>query len=130
MHTTTRPGTQTYACTHASAQTHTHRQICNTYCLSTATVVSRTRLSVTLYVCCLSCCTLHSHISLLKHECSCCLSSCTLHSHISLLKHECSCCLSCCTLHSHISLLKHECSCCLPVFSNLPRTVRSRFVRT
>jgi len=29
--------------------------ICNTYCLSTATMVARTRLSVTLYVHCLSC---------------------------------------------------------------------------
>jgi hypothetical protein len=30
--------------------------MCNTYCFSTATIVARTRLSVTLYVICLSCC--------------------------------------------------------------------------
>ena len=35
-------------CTHA----HAHK-MCNTYCFATATVVSRTRLSVTLYVHCL-----------------------------------------------------------------------------
>jgi len=29
--------------------------ICNTYCFSTATIVARTRLDVTLYVHCLSC---------------------------------------------------------------------------
>ena len=35
--------------------TRTHRQICDTYCFSTATMVSRTLLSVTLYIHCLSC---------------------------------------------------------------------------
>ena len=35
--------------------THTHTEISNTYFFSTATVVTRTRLSVTLYVHCLSC---------------------------------------------------------------------------
>ena len=34
--------------------THTHTQNCNCYCFSTATIVSRTRLSVTLYVHCVS----------------------------------------------------------------------------
>jgi hypothetical protein len=38
MHTSTRPGTHT--------QARTHRPICNTYCFSTATMVTRTRLSV------------------------------------------------------------------------------------
>jgi hypothetical protein len=33
---------------------NTHR-MCNTYCFSTATMITRTRLSVTLYVHCLSC---------------------------------------------------------------------------
>ena len=37
-----------------AARAHTHT-ICNTYCLSTTTVVARTRLTVTLYVCFLSC---------------------------------------------------------------------------
>ena len=31
-------------------------RMCNTYCLSTATVVSRTRLNVRLYIHCFSCC--------------------------------------------------------------------------
>ena len=34
---------------------HTLR-ICNTYCFSIATMVTRTRLNVTLYAHCLSCC--------------------------------------------------------------------------
>jgi hypothetical protein len=44
-------------CPHARKRVlaHTHRQICNTYCFSTPTVVPRTQLSVTLYVRCLSC---------------------------------------------------------------------------
>ena len=43
-----------YNYTHA--RTHTHTQgLCNTHCFSTATMVLRTRLSVTLYVHCLSC---------------------------------------------------------------------------
>jgi hypothetical protein len=42
-------------CTHARALTRTHRQKCNTYCFSTAIIVARTRLNVTLYVHCLSC---------------------------------------------------------------------------
>ena len=37
----------THACMHA--------ELCNTVCLSTATVVLKTRLSVTLYIHCLSC---------------------------------------------------------------------------
>jgi hypothetical protein len=46
-----------HARTHARppAQACTHRPICNTYCFSTATIVSWTRLIVTLYVHCLSC---------------------------------------------------------------------------
>ena len=39
----------------ALAHAHTHTQICNTYCFSTAAVVRRTGLNVTLYVHCLSC---------------------------------------------------------------------------
>jgi hypothetical protein len=39
---------------HAHTPTHpgnpTHREICNAYCFSTAAMVSRTRLGVTLYV--------------------------------------------------------------------------------
>ena len=56
----------TYAHAHAHApeyphtRTHTqactHTPICNTYCFSTATMVTRTRLIVTLYVHCLYCC--------------------------------------------------------------------------
>ena len=41
--------------THAYTRARTHRQICNTYCFSTATMVSWTRLIVTLHVLCLSC---------------------------------------------------------------------------
>jgi hypothetical protein len=40
----------THARTPARAHTHTHRGICNTYYVSTATVVSWTCLNVTLYV--------------------------------------------------------------------------------
>ena len=40
---------------HTHTHTHTHTEICNTNCFSTATMVSRTRLSVTLHVHCLSC---------------------------------------------------------------------------
>jgi hypothetical protein len=49
----------TYAHAHAHAPghalTHTHTQICSTYCVSTATLVSGTRISVTVYVHCVSC---------------------------------------------------------------------------
>ena len=34
----------------------THREICNNYCFSKETLVSRTHFNVTLYVRCLSCC--------------------------------------------------------------------------
>jgi hypothetical protein len=44
-----------HARTHACVRTHTHRKICNTYCFSTATIVSQNRLIVTLYVHCLYC---------------------------------------------------------------------------
>ena len=45
-----------HALTQARARTHTHTfKICNTYCFSTANMVSRTLLTVTLYVHCLSC---------------------------------------------------------------------------
>ena len=49
------PPTYTYACirTHPLARAHT--QICNTFLFSTATVVTRTRLIVTLYVHFLTC---------------------------------------------------------------------------
>jgi hypothetical protein len=40
--------------THTHTHTPTHRS-CNTYCISTATVVTLTRLTVKLYVHCLSC---------------------------------------------------------------------------
>ena len=46
-HALTRPGTHTRA--------NTHREIGNTNCFSTVTMVSRTRLIVTLYVHCVSC---------------------------------------------------------------------------
>ena len=39
--------------THAHRHAHMHRDACNTYCYSTATLVTRTRLKVTLYVHCL-----------------------------------------------------------------------------
>jgi hypothetical protein len=39
---------------HARLQIHTLR-LCNTHCLTTATMVARTRLNVTLYVHCLPC---------------------------------------------------------------------------
>jgi hypothetical protein len=39
----------------AHTQTYIHRERSNTYCFSTATMVSRTRLNITLYVHCLSC---------------------------------------------------------------------------
>jgi hypothetical protein len=42
--------------THARARTHTYTlRIYNTYCFSTATVVTRTHLNVTLHVHCVSC---------------------------------------------------------------------------
>jgi hypothetical protein len=41
--------TNTHTHTHSHTHTHTHR-ICNIYCFSTARVVARTCLSVTLYV--------------------------------------------------------------------------------
>jgi hypothetical protein len=61
------------SCTHAHAHaqaaaiTDAHTQICNTYCFSTATVVTWTRLSVTLYVHSLSCYLL-SNVSSPKKE--------------------------------------------------------------
>ena len=72
--------THTHALTHkrlpanvqkTNTHTHTHIPICNTYCSSTATVVSWTCLNVTLYVHCLSCynrrlspCTCHIRVVL------------------------------------------------------------------
>jgi hypothetical protein len=38
------------ACTHPRAWANTRRKICNTFCLSTATVVTRMLLKVMLYV--------------------------------------------------------------------------------
>ena len=49
------PHTYTYACTRTHSRSHTHTQICNTHCLSTATMVSWTSPSVALYVHWLSC---------------------------------------------------------------------------
>ena len=45
--------------THAPPRAHTHREICSNCCFFTATMVSRTRLIVTLCVHCLSCWTLN-----------------------------------------------------------------------
>jgi hypothetical protein len=42
-------------CDRSHAHTHTHRQICNIYCSSTAPIFTRTLLNVTLYVHCLCC---------------------------------------------------------------------------
>ena len=56
----TRPRARVPTCTHARTQTHARRPISNTYCFSTATMVSRTRLIVTLYVHCLYCFPPHS----------------------------------------------------------------------
>jgi hypothetical protein len=53
MHTPTRWGTHVHARTHAQACTH--RPIYNTYCFSTAKMISWMRLSVTSYVHCLPC---------------------------------------------------------------------------
>ena len=55
MHTPTHPGTHTHVRSLARTHTHTHRQICNIYCSSTAPIFTRTLLNVTLYVHCLSC---------------------------------------------------------------------------
>jgi hypothetical protein len=49
----TRRRARVFTCTHAQACTH--RPICNAYSFSTATVASRMRLSVTLFVHCFSC---------------------------------------------------------------------------
>jgi hypothetical protein len=51
----TRSGTHMHGLKHAQACTHAHTPIINTYCFSTAKMVSWTRLNVTLYVHCLSC---------------------------------------------------------------------------
>ena len=40
---------------HTHTHTHKHTEMCNTYCFSTAKMVWRTRLSVTLYVHCVFC---------------------------------------------------------------------------
>ena len=53
--TSPRQRTHTHARTHPRARARAHTQICNTYCFSTATMVSWTRLSVTVYAHCLSC---------------------------------------------------------------------------
>ena len=47
---------RTHACTRPRARAHTRTEICNTYCFFTATMVTRRRLIVTLYVHCLSSC--------------------------------------------------------------------------
>jgi hypothetical protein len=59
-HARARAPVSTHTHTHSSARTHSptrahvHTRICNTYCFSAATMVSRTRLIVTLYVYCLT----------------------------------------------------------------------------
>ena len=52
-HASARVPTPTH--THALTRTNTHPEICKTYCFSTAKMISRTRLSLTLHVHCLSC---------------------------------------------------------------------------
>jgi hypothetical protein len=47
--------TRTHARTLGYTQKRTHTEIRNTYCFPTATVISRTQLSVTWHVLCLSC---------------------------------------------------------------------------
>jgi hypothetical protein len=56
-HAHTRPRVWVTTCTHARTHAHacTQGPICNTYCFSTATIISWTRLNVTLCVHCLSC---------------------------------------------------------------------------
>jgi hypothetical protein len=53
IYTHTHAHTRTHIRTHTHVHTHTHR-ICNTYCFSRTTMVTRTLLSVTLYLHCLS----------------------------------------------------------------------------
>jgi hypothetical protein len=48
--TTQKNYTHAHTCTSPGARAHTHTEICNTYCISTVAMVSRTRLDVTLYV--------------------------------------------------------------------------------
>ena len=49
------PTLQERTCTHSQTHTQTHKGIYKTYCFFTETVISWTRLSVTLYIYCLSC---------------------------------------------------------------------------
>jgi hypothetical protein len=46
---------------HTPTRKHAYTKTCNTYCFSTARMVSWTRLNVTLYVHCLSSCFLFRH---------------------------------------------------------------------
>jgi hypothetical protein len=66
----TRPRPRTPAFMHArtSTRAHTHTQICNTYCFSTATMVTRTHLSVMQYVHCLSSLQLFHSLYMLKYR--------------------------------------------------------------
>ena len=56
--------------THALTQARTQTEICNTYCFSMATLISLTRVNVTLYVHCLDClsCTEREGFSCLPHS--------------------------------------------------------------
>ena len=49
------PTTHVLAHTQTRIHTHSHTEVCNIYLFSTATVVTQTRLIVTLYARCLSC---------------------------------------------------------------------------
>ena len=53
---------------HACARAYTHRQICNTDCFFAATIFTRTRLSVTLFVHCLSCWVLLKDVNTIKQR--------------------------------------------------------------
>ena len=79
-----------HADAHALGHPHTptHTPICNTYCFSTATVVSWTRLSVTLYVHCLYCCnSLHLTVSV-KSTVTVLLFRLHILQHVKLLDHS------------------------------------------
>ena len=72
MRANTRPRPYTYTSTRMHARTntctHAHREVFNTYCFSTVTIVTRRRLNVTLYVHCLSCSDITSRV---PWDCAC-----------------------------------------------------------
>ena len=59
--TNTYANTNRYACTPSLQQARTHTGIRNTHFFSTATVVSKTRLNISLYVYCFSCSIIRLH---------------------------------------------------------------------